>query len=268
VLKTSMERLPNGRRVRVARTGTGPPLLLLHGYPDNLQIWSEVAPRLAGQFEVIAFDWPGMGYSEAWPGGATPFQMADRLVELLDAWGVAHATVAGMDVGGQPALALAAMHPERVERLIVMNSLVMWDEKTSWEIGVLRKFGWNRFLLRRCARLVFERAVLTSMTSSLPSELRRDLWDSFRRPDVRHFIARLCAAYQGTLPKLAEAYRTIACPTLLLWGEEDRHFPPAHGERLNANIRSSSLEIIAGAHHWMVWDRAEEVARRILAFTE
>ena len=63
----------------IARLGSGRPVILLHGYPDNLQIWSEVAIRLADQFEVIAFDWPGMGNSDDWSGGTTPFHMADRL---------------------------------------------------------------------------------------------------------------------------------------------------------------------------------------------
>jgi haloacetate dehalogenase len=153
MLATTIER-HLGKRVRVARLGSGVPVILLHGYPDNLQIWSELAPRLATQFEVIAFDWPGMGHSEAWPGGATPFDMAKRLLALMDAWGVERAAVVGHDMGGQPALAFAAGHPKRVSHLVVMNSLVIWDEKTSWEINLLRRFGWNRVLLERLPRAV------------------------------------------------------------------------------------------------------------------
>src|SRR5712691_12184486 len=127
MLSTSVVKLSSGRLLRIARIGSGPPVVLLHGYPDNLQIWSELAIRLADQFEVIAFDWPGMGYSEAWPGGATPFHMAERLTALLNAWKIERAVIAGMDMGGQPALAFAARNPERVASLIVMNSLVQWD---------------------------------------------------------------------------------------------------------------------------------------------
>jgi pimeloyl-ACP methyl ester carboxylesterase len=266
MLSTVMEALPNGRRIRVARLGTGPQLVLLHGYPDNLQIWSALAPRLAHRFEVVAFDWPGMGYSEGWPGGVTPIHMADRILELLDAWGIARATLIGMDVGGQPALAFAARHATRVQSLVVLNSLVLWDEKTSWEIGILRRFGWNRCLLRRTPRLVFERALHTFLPSGdrLPADLRGDLWTSFRTSEVRSFVARLCAAYQGTLPKLPELYGQIVCPTLLLWAEHDRHFPPAHAERLQRLIPGSRCEIVPRAEHWMVWTQAEEVARRIL----
>src|SRR5262245_44281674 len=108
----------SGRRLRVARLGAGPPLVLLHGYPDTLQVWSRLAPRLANSFQVIAFDWPGMGYSDPWPGGATPFHMADRLRTLLDAWNIDRGSVVGIDMGGQPCFALAARHPDRVRALV------------------------------------------------------------------------------------------------------------------------------------------------------
>jgi len=195
-----------GKRVRVARLGSGVPIILLHGYPDNLQIWSELAPRLAKQFEVIAFDWPGMGNSEVWPGGATPFDMAKRLLALLDDWGVRQAAIVGHDMGGQPALAFAARHPKRVGHLVVMNSLVIWDEKTSWEINLLRRFGWNRVLLERLPRAVFFRAIRTFLPRSYrpPQALRDDLWECFQQREVRHFVVRLCAGYQGSLPKLQQ----------------------------------------------------------------
>ena len=86
--RRTFETVPGRQAVRVARLGYGPPVVLLHGYPDNLQIWCELAPRLADRFGVIAFDWPGMGDSDAWPGGRYPIHMADRLRVLLDAWGI------------------------------------------------------------------------------------------------------------------------------------------------------------------------------------
>jgi pimeloyl-ACP methyl ester carboxylesterase len=272
MLSTTFETHEQGRRLRVARLGNGsadqPPIVLLHGYPDNLQIWCELAPRLAAQFPVIAFDWPGMGYSDAWRGGTTPEHMADRLRALLDAWGIARARLVGIDMGAQPALAFAVRHPERLSHLVVMNSLVLPDEKTSWEIRALRRYGWNRFILRRLAWLVFRRAEWSFLPLGvrLPPALRADMWESFRRPEVRRFIIRMCAGYQGTLPRLAALYPQIACPTLLLWGERDRHFPPAHAERLHALIPASRLEILPDAEHWMPWYRAEEVAARIADF--
>jgi len=268
MLQTTVTMLSSGRKLRVARVGSGPPIILLHGYPDNLQIWSELALRLADQFEVIAFDWPGMGYSEAWPGGTTPFHMADRLNKILDELKIERTSLVGMDMGGQPALVFAANFPERIERLVVMNSLVLWDEDTSWEIQVLRKYGWNRFIIRKLPHIVFWRAEKSFLPRHfrLPFDLRSDMWQSFSQNDVRFFIARLCAGYQGTLMQLPDVYKKIVCPTLVLWGEQDQHFPPNHATRLNALVSGSSLEIIPGAKHWMPWYLAESVAQSIRTF--
>ncbi len=270
LLETTTETLPvsGSRRLRLARLGNGPPLVLLHGYPDNLQIWCELAPRMADRFTVIAPDWPGMGYSEPWPGGATPFHQADRLLALLDAWGLGRVSLAGLDMGGQPVLAFAARYPERVHRLVVMNSLVQWDEATSWEIRILRRFGWNRLILRRLPRLVFLRAERTFLPHGvqLPSDLRADLWNAFALPEVRAFISKMCSGYQGTLPRLSQDYCMIKSPTLILWAEHDQHFPIVHAERLHEVIPGSQLQVLRRAEHWMPWYLAEDVACRLSAF--
>jgi pimeloyl-ACP methyl ester carboxylesterase len=269
MLATTIE-THGGHKLRIARFGSGPPVILLHGYPDNLQIWLELAPRLASQREVIAFDWPGMGYSEAWSGGASPFDFARRLNMLMDAWNIEKAAIIGHDMGGQPALAFAAEHPQRISQLVVMNSLVIWDEKTSWEIALLRKFGWNRVLLERLPRAVFFRAVRTFLPRGykLSAELRSDLWESFQRPEVRKFVVRMCAGYQGTLPRLKQLYPNIRTPSLFLWAERDKHFPVAHGRKLSEIIPGSLFEEIPRAGHWMALNLGEQVSGRILRFLE
>ncbi len=267
MLATSLE-THGGRKLRVARLGSGPPVILLHGYPDNLQVWSELVPLLAKRCEVIAFDWPGMGFSDAWSGGATPFDFARRLLTLMDDWKIERAAIVGHDMGGQPALAFAAEHPERISHLVVMNSLVIWDEKTSWEIALLRKFGWNRILLERMPRAVFFRAVRTFLPRGykLSAELRSDLWESFQRPEVRRFVVRMCAGYQGTLPRLKQLYPSIRTPALFLWAEHDKHFPAAHGRKLAEIVPGAQFEEIAEAGHWMALNLAEKVGSRILRF--
>jgi pimeloyl-ACP methyl ester carboxylesterase len=258
----------DGHRLRFAKVGRGTPLLLLHGYPDTLQIWSRLAPLLAEQYQVIAFDWPGIGGSDPWPGGASPFDLGRRIVRLLDHWGLERAVIAGHDMGGQAALAAATLAPSRVERLIVMSSLVLWDERTSWEISLLRRFRLNRWLLLRMPRLVFARAVVTSLPrgESLPRELRDELWSRFRQRSSREFIVRMCAGYEGTLPRLAALYPNITTPTLVLWGERDRHFPLRHGERLQQMLPNATMQVLPDAEHWMVWSRAADVARALLDY--
>lgn len=258
----------NGRKLRVARLGSGPPLILLHGYPDNLQVWSKLAPLLATRHQVIAFDWPGMGFSEPWPGGASPFDFAKRLRTLMDSWGFNSAAVIGHDMGGQPALAFAAEHPERISHLVVMNSLVVWDEKTSWEIELLRRFGWNRILLERMPRAVFLRAIRTFLPRGykLTAELKVDLWETFRRPEVRKFVVRMCAGYQGTLPRLKQLYPSIRTPSLFLWAGRDKHFPFAHAQKVAAMVAGAELAEIPHAEHWMALYLAQDVGSQILRF--
>jgi len=267
MLDAVLEPTPRGR-VRVARLGAGPAVLLLHGYPETLQIWSRVAPRLARRFEVFAFDWPGLGRSDPWEGGATPAHFADRLRDLMDHWRLGRAHVVGLDMGGQPALVCAARHPARVATVVALNSLVLWDEATSWEIRVLRKMKWNHLLLRRFPGLVFARAVRTFLPrgEGLTPEAREDFWSAFREPRVRRLLIRMCAGWQATLPALPEDYARIRAPALALWGEAERHFPPEHGRRLSRIVPGAELALVPGAGHWMPWHRAGEVAAALERF--
>jgi pimeloyl-ACP methyl ester carboxylesterase len=267
MLDVRLETRPEGR-VRVGRAGGGDDaVVLLHGYPDNLRIWERLAERLERR-RVIAFDWPGMGESDPWPGGTTPYDMAERLRRLLDHWSLGRVTLVAEDMGGQAALAFAARHADRLRRLVIMNSLAFADAPTSWEIRLLRKFGWNRALLRRLPGVVFRRCERTFLPRGivLPPELRDDLWRCFRRPATRDFIIRLCAGYEGSLARLPSLYREIQAPTLVLWGERDKHFPIVHADRLSAAVTGARMEIVPGGEHWMIWHAAEEVASRLERF--
>jgi len=258
----------NGRALRYARLGKGHPVVFLHGYPDNLQLWSAVAPILADRFDVIALDWPGMGDSEAWPGGATPFDMASRLIALLDHLKIDRAAIVGADMGGQPALVAAARYPQRVSHVVVTGSLLQFDARTSWEIGLLRRFRLNQFFLGRTPGLVFRRALKTFLPRAhqVDEAVLGDFWRCFHRADVRQFVIRMCAGYQGVLPRLGEEYRRIEVPTLALWGEADAHFPVVHAERLGEQVRGSKVTIIAGGWHWLPLQMPVEFADAIRSF--
>lgn len=268
LLATDRIQLSNGKHLRIARFGQGAPIVFLHGYPENLQIWSQLAPLLADRYEVIAFDWPGMGYSEEWSGGATPQLKAKRLLAILDALNVQYPTIVGMDMGGQPALAFASMYPDRIQKLVVMNSLVFGDEKTSWEIYLLRKFGFNRFVMRTMPSLIFHRAERTFLPSGdrIDKALRSDFQTAFFSPKVRRFISKMCAGYQGTLHQLPELYSVIRCPTLILWAEFDKHFPLVQATRLSQTISTATRQIIRGGTHWMPLNRASQLSEAIRAF--
>src|SRR4051812_7199425 len=182
MLVTRLESV-DGRQLRVARQGSGPALFLLHGYPENLQIWSRLVPLLEKRFEVFAFDWPGMGESDEWPGGTTPQHQAAKIMRLVEHWQLSRVSLVGMDMGGHPALVFAAQFPNFIESVFVLNSLLYGHLATSWEIRLLRRFGWNRAILRHLPRLVFARAESTFLPRDHPllTEVRADFWHCFQR---------------------------------------------------------------------------------------
>ncbi len=135
-----------------------------------------------------------------------------------------------------------------------------------WRVNVPNhlKVAVTRFS-RADTDLVF--AAMRAMAGDpLSGALRADFWQSFRRFAVRDHIARMCGGYQGSLPRLPALYPRIRCPTLVLWGERDKHFPLAHAARLHAAIEGSRLEVLPGGEHWMAWHAADEVALRIRRF--
>src|SRR4051794_31439480 len=104
-------------RLHAVIGGDGPPLLLVHGWPETWYAWRLLMPALARNFEVIAVDQRGMGLSEKPPGGYDTRALAHDLVAMMDALGHQRFAVVGHDTGFAVGYALAAEHPERVDRV-------------------------------------------------------------------------------------------------------------------------------------------------------
>lgn len=114
----------NGIEVAVTTAGSGPPVLLLHGFPHTRALWSRMLPDLARDHRVIAPDLRGLGDTTRAAGGYDALTLAADAVALLDALGIdGPADVVGIDLGAPPALATALRYPERVRRLAVIESL-------------------------------------------------------------------------------------------------------------------------------------------------
>ncbi|MFG2501251.1 alpha/beta fold hydrolase [Streptomyces sp. NPDC048441] len=114
----------NGITVNVATAGTGPAVLLLHGFPHTWQLWSEVIPELAREHRVIAPDLRGLGASTRAADGYDADSLATDAEGLLDALGERTATVVGIDVATPAAFLLAMRRPDLVRGLVLMESLL------------------------------------------------------------------------------------------------------------------------------------------------
>ena len=128
-----------GINIRYAELGdtVNPTILLLHGVPENLQTWYDVAPELANEYRVLAIDWPGFG-------GSDPLEnkddhnnrvFAEVGIDFLNTLGIDHAHIMATDIGLSPALIMGLKYPERIERLIVMDGIPFpTSAYSSWEL--------------------------------------------------------------------------------------------------------------------------------------
>jgi pimeloyl-ACP methyl ester carboxylesterase len=120
------EVLARGVRLHVAEAGSGPPLILLHGWPQHWWCWRELLPRLAEDYRVLAADLRGWGWSEAPPGDYAKGAFAEDVLALLDAEGLGRVRVLGHDWGAYAAFLLALRHPERIERMVTLDIVPPW----------------------------------------------------------------------------------------------------------------------------------------------
>jgi pimeloyl-ACP methyl ester carboxylesterase len=119
----------NGVRLHVAEAGDGPPLVLLHGWPQHWWCWRRLIPELARDRRVLAPDLRGFGWSDAPPGDYAKSTFAADVLALLDAEGLDRVQIIGHDWGGYTALLLALDHPERVERVLALDIAPPWAGK-------------------------------------------------------------------------------------------------------------------------------------------
>src|SRR3954454_19753989 len=111
-----------GIRLHVAEAGDGPPLLLLHGWPQHWWSWRHLIPALAERHRVLVPDLRGWGWSDAPPGDYAKTTFAADMIALLDAEGIDRVSVVGHDWGGLTAFLLALEHAKRVERLVALDT--------------------------------------------------------------------------------------------------------------------------------------------------
>ncbi|MFI9844946.1 alpha/beta fold hydrolase [Nonomuraea sp. NPDC051941] len=118
-------RIPvNGTELNVALAGSGPNVLLLHGFPHTWELWTDVMADLSNRYRVIAPDLRGLGASSRAQTGYDALTLAEDAAALLEALGACSAAVVGIDAGTPPAFLLAMRRPGLVRRLVVMEALV------------------------------------------------------------------------------------------------------------------------------------------------
>jgi pimeloyl-ACP methyl ester carboxylesterase len=260
----------DGTRLRYIEAGRGTPVVLLHGMGASMYAWRKNIAALAGAgFRVIAFDNRGFGFSDQPTSGYDNAAYARLAIALLDSLRLVDAVLVGHSMGGAIAADVAIEHPQRVRGLVLIASAGL---------------GTREPMLFRVARWPVVGAVVMSLRSrGFTGRLLRASYADPRQvteEDVDQYYAPVARAGSGAaLRAVLRQFRfddlrgqgrldRIACPTLVLWGEEDRWVPVALGRALAAGIPRSALVIVPRAGHSVQEEAPDEVNRLVIKFLQ
>jgi haloacetate dehalogenase len=234
-------RLDTGRgSIFVRQRGRGPPVLLLHGFPETGLMWRKVAPLLAEDFTVIVADLPGYGQSSC-PADSTDHgsmskrELAATLIQAIRVAGYDRFAIVGHDRGGRVAYRAALDHPERISRVAVLDVVPthdVWDRADArlalafWPFSLLAQPApLPERLIAAAPDAVVDNAITEWGTppESFPALIRAAYVDALRDPDRVHAICeeyRAAASIDRQIDKAdLDAGRRIRCPLLALWSD-------------------------------------------------
>ena len=276
----AIERMPlhtalvHGQRIAYLDVGTGPPVILIHGFGGSMWQWEYQQHALSQHFRVLTLDLPGAGLSDKPDIDYRPDQMLDFFVGFMDAVKIPQATLVGNSMGAGLAIGMALEHPAHVARLVLVGGLpqhviekltspsikrALNTSAPSWFISFGNRLFGGLMIESVLREMVHDPALLT------PAVLERA--DRNRR---RPGLIKPMMTVRENLPLwesgLATRIGEITHQTLVLWGEEDRVFPIAVGEELHQIIKGSRFIRVPKAGHIPQWERPDVVNQELITF--
>ncbi|MFJ8208237.1 alpha/beta fold hydrolase [Streptomyces sp. NPDC096033] len=258
-----------GKSIFVARTGDGPPLLLLHGGgpgASGVSNYSRNIPALAQQFHVIVPDLPGYGRSTKGVERGDPFgYLADHIRGVLDQLGHERAHLVGNSYGGACALRLALDTPERVDRMVLMGPGGVGTTRALPTPGLNCLLDYYKGEGPTRAKLEkFIRTYLVFNAAEVPDAVIDERFEASLDPEV---VASPPLQRPSGADALRIAWRSdftrdkrlarLPVPTLVLWGAEDKVNRPSGGRALAREMPDCDLYLVANTGHWVQFERAE-----------
>ena len=243
----------SGVRVRVAESGSGPTLLLLHGLFLDNTTWNGVRAALGSEYRVVTPDLPGFGASEKPHPSRFAYTVesyAEVIADLYAGLDLGRATLVGQCWGGAVAVTLASRHPELVSELALVAALMEpprlgaygWTATVPWVGGLVLRQLWNK----RVFTAFFREQLLATPTSVSDASISA-YYEAFNEPAARTSVHETLRGGLDVRPLAARA-GSLRLPTLVAWGSSDRVVPADIGRRLARSIKDSRLELLDAGH--------------------
>jgi pimeloyl-ACP methyl ester carboxylesterase len=245
--------------------GDGPPVVLLHPFPANHELWLPAAQQLTSRYRVILPDLRGHGDSGVGEGPATMPKHAADIRRVLDDANVGRAAFAGVSIGGYVLFEFWRRNRDRISALALIDTKAAPDTPES-RAGRLQS-----------AADVLERGVepfIDSMLSKLLGETtwhaRPDLVEAAQKMMLKMSPEDISLVLKGMAerPDSVPTLKTVNVPTLILVGDEDTLTPVADAELMKQNISGSQLKVIPKAGHYAVWEQSEESGKVLRQFLD
>ena len=259
----------NGITTRYADYGRGPTtILLIHGFPENLQGWRRNVPALSSHFRVIALDMVGFGETDKADWDYTCMGLAKFVKSFLEALGIPKVHVVGTDTGASVALAFAAEYPAATDKLIIFSGTAYPESVSAPEVRLMMIPGIGELSMLGFAGIGTRLSVLISyrdrsrLSSTALKEYLRCL-DSFR---ARLIAVKCIRALDQTALLPLQKLKKSAPPALILWAEHDRYFYKWVPERLKSDLPGSRLEIVSDCGHFIQEEKPGFFNQRLITF--
>ena len=259
-------RVVDGTRLRMIDTGRGTPVVFIHGFGGSLYSWRKMLqPVLAAGYRVIAFDNRGFGFSDKGADDYGNAAYARLVVALLDSLRLPSAVLVGHSMGGAIAAEVALRYPARVRGLVLIDAAgfgVRWP-------AMLRVGRWRG--AGRVARVIRGRWVTARVLRFMyadPKKVTEQDVDQYDAPVTEPGYERALAGVlrQFRFDTLVGRLGTVAAPTLVVWGGDDRLIPVRDGSRLAAELPRSVFEIIPHTGHAAAEESPDEVNKLLISF--
>lgn len=245
----------HGARLRYQIAGAGEPLILLHGFTLDLRMWDDQFEQFAQRFHVVRYDLRGFGQSTV-PNGK-PYCHADDLAALLDHLRIDRAHVMGLSLGGGIALDFACLHPDRLNRLVLVDTTL---GGYPWRMRFDYKRGATTISDIRCNWLAHDFFMPALRNPAVNARLMQIVNDY----SGWHWVNQDCDAFPP--PSVYERLETIRARTLVLVGEWDVPDFRDIADVLARRIPNAHKVVIAKAGHMANMEQPEAVNRAVMDF--